>query len=165
MPRDPDKGDQTYVLSALSRRVSTVQRDQVMLEEILSISNVLGDGDVSPAALQHNLVLYPQSLAPGLVVDPALDGRLGGIESVLLDLEPLRVARVEGGAGAVAAGEVHDGGAFGVGPLSASGTLVASPADVHDLASLNGSGDRASVVSSGRARDIPNSNCEQKQRR
>lgn len=114
-----EQGKQTHILSALGSRVGTVQGDQVVLEQILAVGDVLGDGDMSPASLHHNLVLNPQSLAPWLVVDPALDGGLGSIETLLMNLEPLGVARVEGAARPVAAGEVGDRRALGMGPLGA----------------------------------------------
>jgi hypothetical protein len=59
---------------------------------------------MEPASLEHGLVLNPEALAPRLVVDPALDGGLAGIETVLLNLEELGVAGVECLAVAVAAG-------------------------------------------------------------
>lgn len=72
-----------------------MQGYQIVLEQVLSIRDILRDCNMRPAAFQHDLVLDPKALAPRLVVDPALNRLLGSVEAVLLDLEPFGIGRVE----------------------------------------------------------------------
>jgi hypothetical protein len=145
----------THVLSTLSPRLSTVKRDQLVAEQVLSRGNVSRDLGVEPASLEHGLVLNPEAFAPRFVIDPALDGFLAGIETVLLYLEELGIAGVESGAVTVAAGQVGDGRTLGMRPLVTRGTLVAGPADVDHTSSLDGSDNGSAFVPGRRARNVP----------
>jgi hypothetical protein len=140
--------------------VSTVQRDQLVTQEVLARGNVFRDGHVREAVRVLNPILGPKALAPWEMVVASLVGGLAGIKPLLVDLEELGVGWVVAGAGTIATSKVGNDGTLGMRPLLAVHTTVATPANTDDAPGWDFWGHRAPCVTSRRASNVTRRRCE-----